>query len=152
MVRGYCVGSRQADGLNKNLGSGMSQDQGSDLKIETKIETKLLPLACSSADLTQEQKDNNAADQRAVGMMLRSVCGVGGCGEFFDKPRCERLIRSGEHYSMQVVAQNYGKNYDLANCVQVMVCNLSCFFFSHHPPTAAQPFIHGLWSLEDFDG
>lgn len=130
MVRGYCVGSRQADGLNKNLGSGTSQDQASDLKIETKIETKLLPLACSSADLTQEQKDNNAADQRAVGMMLRSVCGVGGCGEFFDKPRCERLIRSGENYSMQMIAQNYGQNYDLANCAQILVCDLSCLFFS----------------------
>lgn len=129
MVRGYCVGSRQADGLNKNLGSGTSQDQASDLKIETKIETKLLPLACSSADLTEEQKDNNAADQRAVGMMLTSVCGVGGCGEFFDKPRCERLIRSGENYSMQVIAQNYGRNYDLANCAQILVCDPSCLFF-----------------------
>lgn len=56
MVRGYCVGSRQDDGLNKNLGSGTSQYQASDLKIETKIETKLLPLACSSADLTHGQK------------------------------------------------------------------------------------------------
>lgn len=142
MIRGYCVGSRQADGLNKNLGSGTSQDQGSDVKIETKIETKLPPLACSSADLTQEQKDNNAADQRAVGMMLRSVCGVGGCGEFFDKPRCERLIRSGENYSMQVIAQNYGVNYDLANCAQILVCNFSCLFFVTLPPIAAQPFIH----------
>lgn len=62
-------------------------------------------------------------------MMLRSVCRVAGCGKFFDRPRCERLIRSGENYSMQVIAQNYGKDYDLANYVQILVCNLSCFFF-----------------------